>query len=190
MPYKTETKCKVCMSKYRLEIEELRTKQTKTYDQISTIMREKYGFVVSIMSLQRHFLNHFEFVTDQLAMVAKESKALFKENAITSGERIAKLSGMIAASYEYVTSHFDELEMKTALQMLFGSLDQLTKMEATGAFVGAGFLVQFQELLSSIKKDTIVQKPLDFIADEQGQAHEIVVVENPVDKPDDNLPNL
>lgn len=133
-------------------------------------------------------------MTDEVEMVKIASRELYKENLIDAGNRAAKLSGMIHASYEYISTHFDDLEMKTALQMLFGSIDQLNKMEGTGAFAGSEFLLKFQEMLHAIKNDKVIQPTLIYEADEIGEANEITT-NDPVDNSEilyqngENIPN-
>lgn len=169
MTYKTENKCSICQSKYRLECEEMRVKQGKTYQEISDHMATKYGYKVSAASIHRHFMRHFDYLTDEMKLVQVSSRKLFKETMIDAGERSAKLSGMITAAYEYVSTHFDELDMKTALQMLFGSIDQLNKMEGTGLYAGSDFLIKFQGLLDSIKRGNTEQPKLIYDVSTTGQ---------------------
>jgi hypothetical protein len=188
MPYATSPRCKICQSTHRLEIEQLRVKEQKTFAAISSILNEKYGFKISDGSVHRHFTNHFEFISEEKALVAQESRKLYNDAMQTAGNRAAKLSGMVSASYKYVTEHFDELEMKTALQMLFGSIDQLNKMEGTGAFAGNDFLMEFQHLLQRIRKGETVQPTLIFNANELGEATEITDSDKIVDEVVDNLP--
>ena len=170
MPYLTSTKCKICTSKYRVEIEELRVKESKTFQELSDHLKDKHGLHISAGAVHRHFQNHFDYVSDEMALVQTASRQLYKENLVDAGNRAAKLSGMIHASYEYVTTHFNELDMKTALQMLFGSIDQLNKMEGTGAFAGGDFLMKFQEMLDMIKRGNPVQPTLIYDADVSGEA--------------------
>jgi len=52
--------CKVCLSPYRAEIEELRLKKKLKYIEIKQILRHKYGWDISISALSRHFTRHVE----------------------------------------------------------------------------------------------------------------------------------
>lgn len=186
MAYKTVDRCKVCTSQYRLEIEESRIKRNSTYDQISSDLKSKYGFHVSIKSIQRHMVNHFDPTTPALEMVQSASKLLFDETFVDKAHRGAKLSGMISASYDYINHHLNELDMKTALQMLFGSVDQLNKMEGMGAFAGNDFFLGLLDLIKRMDEKVPKQAELIYNADKDGQA---ILVESKIDEITEILPD-
>lgn len=175
MPYKNSKACKVCQSPYRGEIEELRTQQKKPLREITDHMQTKYGWDISTSAIFNHMNKHYEFITEAMKIAEISSKAMFKSNLIDAAERAEKLSGVMYAAYEYITSHFNELEMKTALQMLFGAVDQLNKMQGTGAFAPQEFLLQFQGLLEAIKRNQTTQPELIKVyeADTLGNATEL-----------------
>lgn len=185
MSYKHSNKCKVCTSQHRIQIEKMKA-NGMAYRTISDAIFEEHGLKIGHSAIQHHILNHFDPREDALEIVKKESRKLYKENLMDAGQRAAKLSGMMQAAYRYITEHYDELDMKLALQMMFASVDQLNKMEGTGAYAGNDFLKGFQQMLNDIKSGTPVQATIVYEADKDGNADP---VDNPVEEMLQNLPN-
>lgn len=173
MAHKTLRACKVCQSPYRGEIEDMRVKQNLPLRQVAKHLSDKYGVEISTSAIHNHLTKHYEYMSESMKIAAIASRKMFKVDLIDAGERAGKLSAVMFAAYEYVATHFHELDMKLALQMLFGSVDQLNKMQGTGAFAPQEFLLQFQGLLDSIKRGTTTQPTLIYEADADGNAAEI-----------------
>lgn len=181
MPHKTSLRCTICQSPYRVEIETLRAREHKTFDEIIPIIIDKYGVKIAKSTMSRHFLRHFNLAPEQSAVVEasqRASKLLFKEEIVSTESRVVKLSAMMNASYEYLTNHYDDLDIKTALQMMLGSMDQLNKMQALGVMAKGNFLMQFLEQVSKMKDKEEPIQIQAFEADELGQAN---LVDNTVD---------
>ena len=163
MPQQTSSKCKICMSGYRVEIENLRAKDKIPLEEIAKTLKTKYGFHIDPSAIHRHMRNHFNYDHDALTVTEQESKLIFQEQLFDVETRAKKLTGMMQASYEYIQAHWKELDLKTAVQIFFSSADQVQKMQIAGMFASNDFVMQFLEMVNQIKAEQHKQAKLPTI---------------------------
>ncbi len=173
MAFKTSTKCSICRSPHRTEIEQIYTKEQKTYVETAQEIEKRHHVKISPAAIHRHMRRHYDYMAPALNEARIQSMTVFKENLMDATTRAVKISAMLEASYQKIQAEWKDLDLPTAVKVFFSATDAINKMEGIGVLDQTDFMTKFLEVLHEVKKPQQVQEVLTFESDEQGIAKKI-----------------
>jgi len=100
-------KCKLCISKNRLEYERLYKDEHKTFIELEEIAKSKFAEEISNDTFQRHMTKHFSAIVHKFSQVDVSAKKTIDEEVVKTRETLKEIQENVKMLKDWIGSFKD-----------------------------------------------------------------------------------